>query len=154
MLIVGMYTEQEVDPQIVLNVRETESSSWDLIDAVADPVSAAATFSLLRGGDFTKIEGSGSGPLQDGVAWVNENLRTSTIGDDYEVRLTTISGTYANTGAPLANGVFGDLNGTRSWEWILAGVGTLDFTGTLLLREKADTSNQAAATVTINLDVV
>ena len=152
MLIVGMYTEQEIDPAIILNVREDESSSWDLIDTNRDPGSAFAQFTLLRGGSLTVID-STSRPLQDGFAWVNSNVRFAQIGDDYEVKLTTISGTYANDSSPAASGVFVDVNTSRAWSWIVTGTGSVDFTGILTLREKADTGNQAVATVSIDLDV-
>ena len=73
----------------------------------------------------------------------------SAIGQYYEVRLTKSSGTSPISGPGL--GTFHSLGTTRSWTWETY-TNTIDFSGTVTVREIANTANSDSFTYGISLD--
>ena len=155
MLVQGVFSQQQVEPAEIINVQEfLGDSSWTLIDSVSDPTNATVYFELLNGGALNIFDNDSNGELQELKTWMNQVSRTATIGELYECKLATTAGTYANSGTPPANNTFVDIDTDPRWTWLLSSVGTLDFTGILSVREKADTGNVKTATVVVDLDVL
>lgn len=91
--------------------------------------------------------------LVNGVSWVAQNGGTewidnnaSDIGDDYEVKLTKSSGT--DPAGPTL-GSWHTISTTREWTLTQTTWGVKTFSGTMEIREIADTGNSVSASVTI-----
>ena len=91
--------------------------------------------------------------LVNGVTWANQNAGTewidnnaADIGDSYEVKLTLTSGTTPS-GPTL--GAWHTISSTRQWTLTRVIYGVDTFSGTMEIREIANTSNSVSASVTI-----
>lgn len=81
-----------------------------VLDIALDPGTASATIQLLRNGDAVGVRANGADitPVDE---WIAASRKTSTIGDDFEVRATLVTGSISTgtTGSWLR------LDSTRSW---------------------------------------
>lgn len=109
-------------------------------------------FRVSRSGSIRSLKDpAGDGALESGTDGVNSNNewvrigRSSTVGDDFEVKLDLVSGTTPATGPALAT--WHTINTDRDW---ITDLGE-DFSGTLSIRDIATsgTSHSVSATFTV-----
>lgn len=119
-------------------------------DFVLNSGTALAGVRALRAGDVQE--------LVNGISWTTQNTATewieaaceeSTVGDAYEIKLTKSTGTTP-TGPSLD--VFHTINATQSWTVSRSSVGITSFTGTMEIREIADTANSVSAFVSLTAE--
>lgn len=76
------------------------------------------------------------------------NPSNSNFGQYYEARLTKSSGTSPSSGPSL--GTYATLSSNRTWQWTTSS--PLSFSGTVTVREIANTSNSDSFTYNLDLD--
>ena len=106
---------------------------------------ASVTLEVERDGDYIP-----NGAVQTNE-WVASGDKTSTIGDDYEVKLTKTSGGLASPSGPTL-ATWHTINIDRLWTWIYGGGSPAFWNGTLEIREIANTSNSDSSSVSIELE--
>ena len=116
----------------------------------SDDTSAACAIYVQRDGYVEELVNNTLPPVEQnpGVEWINDN--SATIGDDYEARLEKTTGTDP---VGIALDTWFTIDQEREWIWARAVVGTTAFTGTLFIREIADTGNSVSASVLIDCEV-
>ena len=98
------------------------------LHGVASPSNANARLQLNANGDVERIQGASTTDIGD---WISPKINMA----NYEVRVTTISGTLSVGTA----GVFQTLAGTVQWGVTQSGIGSNAYTGTLEIRRTGDT---------------
>jgi hypothetical protein len=142
-------------PRLILSLEEAAGDNdWTLADIQSAPTDATAYFEALNDGTFNISDSSGTRELWELKTWINAFYRTATIGEDYEIKVVMTIGSYADFGSHPAVNTYADCDTGPRWGWTQSGVGSTSVTGTITVREKANTANQATALFTINLDVV
>ena len=112
------------------------------LHGVASPASANARLQLNANGDVERIQGAGTTDIGD---WISPKVRMA----NYEVRVTTISGTLSVGSA----GVFQALSSTRQWGVTQAGIGSNAYSGTLEIRRIGDTNILFSASISMTATV-
>ena len=106
--------------------------------------SATAGVRVLTNGDVEEGAGGSWTAQNSGVEWIDDGGATSS---DYEVQLVKSSGTTPS-GPSLST--YHTISTTR--QWTLTSVsGSKSFSGTMYIREIANTSNVVSASVNINV---
>lgn len=130
-----------------LTLNNLNSSDFDL----SSPYNSQAGVRVLTTGAVQELGPTGSWSSQNpGVEWIDDFCSGS--ASDYEVRLsqTSSTGTATRTGPTLAS--FHTISATQQWTWTKTNVGSFSWTGTMTIREIANTSNTVSATVTISIE--
>lgn len=140
MLLMGCFNNSAGADTLTLNNFSASNSD--------SPGPVSASIRLTTDGYLQRDIGAGYLNVNAGVEWIDNN--TAGVGSDYEVQLTKTTGTTP-TGPTLAT--YHALSSTRTWTITRVPTGTTSFTGTLTVREIADTSNTVSCTVTISAQV-
>lgn len=122
-------------------------------EAVIDPPPVSETVTagirLNRDGTVEYIDSGSWVFFQQSTQWVDNVFKTSTIGDEFEARITGSGDTLSGTGSTS----FQTLNQTLNWQYTRNTYGISTWNGTLEIREITNTSNSVSATVTIQADL-
>ena len=140
MLAGGFYSQGNPD---TLKLTDATSSATDF----SEPLSSTCAHRINSNGDYEwEIVGSWStGTHTD--EWID--VFTGSSASDYECRMSSLSGSGGTTSGTF--GTWQDCDTTRTWRLTLTGAGDITRTGTLEVREKANTSNSASCTATFDL---
>lgn len=115
------------------------------------PYSATAGVRVLTTGNVEELGFSGWSAQNPSTEWID--AFGDDVASDYEVQLvqSTSSGSASRVGPALST--YHTISSTRAWTWEKTTVGSFTWTGTMYIREIADTSNIVSATVFISLEV-
>lgn len=113
-------------------------------DFVGPPWDSTAGVRVLRNGTIEEIFADSWTAQNSGVEWIDNNA--SDIGDSYEVFLT---GTGNNPTSGPALDAWHTISSTQTWLLANAIEADVQFTGTMTIREIADTGNSVSAGVTL-----
>ena len=132
--------------QGTLALTNLSSSDFD----VTAPYDSTAGVRVLTSGNVQELTGGGSWSSQNpSTEWIDA-FGSGESASDYEVKLTKTAGTDPTSGPSL--GVWHTISATRQWELNSTIIGLTSFSGTMDIREIADTGNSVSASVTLTVE--
>lgn len=112
------------------------------------PFDSTAGVRVNTNGDVEELSSGGSWIAQNsGTEWIDGF--TTSSASDYEVQLTKSTGTDPTSGPTLAT--YHTISSIRTWQWASTIEESYTFTGTMTIREIANTANSVSASVTISI---
>lgn len=115
------------------------------------PYSSTAGVRVLTTGAVQEIVADVWTSQNPGVEWIDDFVGGDSASN-YEVQLvqSTSSGSATFSGPALS--IFHTISTTRQWTWSKTTLGSFTWSGTMTLREIADTSNSVSASVIVSIE--
>lgn len=139
---IGFYTPAGNPDTLTLNALSSTGAD------ISAPWSSDSGVRVLRDGTVEELSGLGVWEAQNsGVEYIDNN--DFDVGDDYEVMLSG-TGDLPTSGPALD--AWWTINVTRQWRLTKTVEGIFVFTGTMDIREIADTGNSVSASATLRCE--